>query len=152
MAGPKSLSGRDVPESPPLIPNGPYFEDPNWPADLERYTARIGQLLGPAIARFARAQARLEVGDGRFFSTPYNFGNIGNTDSNPKAGGGFPNPEAAAEAWVAFITNNGGPTRYQAFLDAGSSGADVATLARLIKAAGYATGPDYAEEVTALAD
>jgi mannosyl-glycoprotein endo-beta-N-acetylglucosaminidase len=151
VAGPKSLSGADLPESPPLIPNGPYFQDPNWPADLDRYTARIDELLGPAIARLARAQARLEVGDGQFFSTPYNFGNVGNTDSNPKAGGGFRNPEAAAEAWVAFITNDGGPTRYQAFQDAGAAGADVPTLARLIAEAGYATGPNYAQEVAALA-
>lgn len=151
MAEPKSLSGADLPESPPLIASGPYYRDPNWAADLERYTARIEQLLGPAIARFARAQARLEVGDGQYFSTPYNFGNIGNTDSNPKAGGGFRNPEAAAEAWVAFITNGGGPTRYQAFLDAGAAGASVATLAELIARAGYATGPNYAREVAALA-
>ncbi len=136
--------------SPALIANGPYFEDPNWPQDLDRYSARIQQLLGPAIARFARAQARLEVGDGQYFSTPYNFGNIGNTDDHPKGGGGFASPEAAADAWVAFITNNGGPTRYQAFLDAGRAGADVATLANLVAQAGYATGPNYAAEVTAL--
>ena len=57
----------------------------------------------------------------------------------------------AREAWVAFVTNNGGPTRYQAFLAAGRLGADVAELARLIKAAGYATDPDYAGKVAAFA-
>jgi len=157
---PEAEPGTQNPEpktqNPALVPNGAYFRDPNFEADLDRYSARVSQLLGPAIASFARAQARLETGNGQLFSTPFNFGNIGNTDDNPNGGGGFPNPEAAADAWVAFITNNGGPTRYQAFLDAGSSGrgtagASVATLAGLIEAAGYATDPDYAQKIAALA-
>jgi hypothetical protein len=155
---PASLAGADSPEPAAgmdetgrLLRNGPYWSDPDFEADLNRYSVRIAQLLSPGVAAFARAQARLEVGNGRQFSTPFNFGNIGNTDDDPKGGGGFPNPEAAAEAWVAFVTNHGGPTRYQPFLDAGRSGADVATLAQLISQEGYATDPDYAAKVAAFA-
>jgi hypothetical protein len=135
-----------------LVPNGPYWSDPSFEADLTRYSTRIQQLLGPAIARFARAQARLETGNSTEFSTPLNFGNIGNTDDNPKGGPGFATPEAAADAWVAFVTNSGGPTRYQPFLDAGRAGASVADLAQLIASEGYATDPNYAAKVAALAD
>ena len=135
-----------------LVRNGLYYADPNFEADLTRYSTRVAQRLGGAVARFARAQARLETGNGQEFSTPLNFGNIGNTDSDPKGGPGFATPEAAADAWVAFVTNNNGPTRYQAFLDAGRAGAGVAELAQLIAAAGYATDPNYAAKVAALAD
>jgi len=151
-ADPNSKSQIPSTEPEGLIRNGAYWSDPNYEADLTRYSNRVGQLLGPAIARFARAQSRLEVGNGQQFSTPYNFANTGNTDSNPRTGGGFASPEAAADAWVAFVTNNGGPTRYQAFLDAGAAGAGVATLAQLIWQAGYATDPDYPAKVAALAD
>jgi flagellum-specific peptidoglycan hydrolase FlgJ len=134
------------------VRNGAYWSDPDFEADLNRYGARIAQQLGPAIGAFARAQARLEVGNGQQFSTPFNFGNIGNTDDDPRGGGGFANPEAAADAWVAFVTNDGGATRYQPFLDAGRAGADVASLARLISQEGYATDPDYATKVAAFAE
>lgn len=135
---------------PALVPHGSYYADPNFSSDLQRYRDRVNQLQ-PGLGDFAAAQARLETGNGQNFSTPYNFGNINNTDSNPKGGGGFSGPEAAADAYVNFLTNNGGQTRYQALLDAAKRGADVGTLATLAKAAGYATDPNYAAKVAAIA-
>ncbi|MDE3073783.1 MAG: glucosaminidase domain-containing protein, partial [Chloroflexota bacterium] len=161
---PSPSSGQDntrpapQPEPQPTSPlswNGSYWQDPNFGSNIQRYGARIAQQLGPSIANFAMAQARLETANGQEMSTPYNYGNVGNTDENPRGGGRYTSPEQAADAWVGFITNNGnnapGANRYYNFTQAGQNGADVGTLAQLIKQAGYATDPNYASKIASLA-
>lgn len=103
----------------------------------------------PNIAAFLRAQSREEVGYGQRFSTKCNFWNVGNVDSDPRAGGAFDSPEACGRDYAAFIDPFGNGTgRYAAFMVAVHAGeADVLTLATLIKAAGYATDPTYAQDV-----
>lgn len=133
--------------------NGAYERDLRYEDHLERYVDHIVAVTDrPNIAAFCAAQSRLEVGNGELFSTHLNFANVGNVDSNPKAGGGYLTPEAAADAWVNFIWNFGRPTRYQPFIDLVNAGADdVYTLAKVIQQCGYATAFDYAQKVASRA-
>lgn len=131
-----------------LIKNGPYYSDPHFEDSVQRYAERIRARLGSdTLADFAIAQARWETGHGKLFSTPYNFANWGNTDSNPKGGGGYRTPEEAADAYVRFLTEN---SRYARVLAAARAGADVPALAQLIAQAGWATDPHYAANIVSV--
>ncbi len=141
----------------PLTFNGTYYQDPDFEQNIKDYGQHVAQVLGPQAGQFAIAQARLETGNGQQMSTPYNYGNVGNTDSNPKGGGRYGGPEDAANAWLRFITNNGRnassqENRYYDFVQAAKNGATLPQLASLIRQAGYATDLNYVAKVVAAAN
>jgi hypothetical protein len=88
-------------------------------------------------------QATLESGRGKSYyaRTRNNFFGYMAYDSNPDAAATFETPEASIRAYVRLIKTN---PRYARALDYLH---DPVQMVREIKAAGYATDPDYVEKV-----
>lgn len=96
------------------------------------------------------AQGILESASGtsHFALTRNNFFGIGAVDSNPGAAASFPTPEAGFKGYYDFISGNPRYAAHGAFKEPAIT--DPIEYLKDIKAAGYATSPDYIKNVGAV--
>lgn len=130
--------------------SGPYWSDENYDPDLERAVAYICQQTGcPNIAEFLRRQSHEETGYGQLFTSINNYWNMGAVDANPQAAPRYPTPESGGQGWLDFLGWGNPNSTYADFMALAREGvSDVLTLATAIKAGGWATDPNYAQDVT----
>jgi hypothetical protein len=131
------------------VRNGVYWSDENYYADLERAVAYICQQTGcPNLAEFLRRQSHEETGYGRLFTARNNYWNMGAIDDNPQAAPTLATPEDGGQCWLNFLGWGNPRSTYALFMQAARDGvSDVLQLATFIKAGGWATDSNYAQDV-----
>lgn len=98
------------------------------------------------------AQGILEsaAGTSPFATQRYNYFGINAVDSNPDLAYGYASPEKGWEGYYEFIQKNSNYRQNGVF--SGDAVTDPYAYIRAVKAAGYATAPDYVPAVSAVID